>query len=162
MHVKRTILLRNWKVTKYWRIVSQNMKQKKKWIKAIPNANLRVSKDTVVCALHWPSGFEEIKVNGKSRPKDPPSIWPGVPSSQVPTSCPPPRPTKKASSSIRSVEEHELSEILSSDKVTFKSLKENLLKKSEGILSTFVMFYYRIYILCSISAIFKWSTSFSC
>ena len=35
--------------------------EKGKWIKAIPNANLRVSKDTVVCALHWPSGFEGIE-----------------------------------------------------------------------------------------------------
>ena len=26
--------------------------EKKKWIKAVPNANLRVSKDTAVCALH--------------------------------------------------------------------------------------------------------------
>ena len=69
-------------------------REKEKWIKAVPNANLRVSKDNVDCALHWPSGFEEIKVNGKSRPKDPPSIWPGVPSIQVPTSSPPPRPTK--------------------------------------------------------------------
>ena len=72
------------------------MKQKKKnGLKLIPNANLRVSKDTVVCALHWPSGFEEIKVNGKSRPKDPPSIWPGVPSGQVPKSSPPTRLTHK-------------------------------------------------------------------
>ena len=30
--------------------------EKEKWIKAIANANLRVSKDTAVCALHWPSG----------------------------------------------------------------------------------------------------------
>ena len=33
--------------------------EREKWIKAIPNANLRVSKNTVVCALCWPSGFEE-------------------------------------------------------------------------------------------------------
>ena len=42
-------------------------KQMQKWIIVIPNTNLRVCKDTVVCALNWPSGFEEIKVNGKSR-----------------------------------------------------------------------------------------------
>ena len=30
--------------------------EKEKWIKAIANANLRVGKDTAVCALHWPSG----------------------------------------------------------------------------------------------------------
>ena len=52
--------------------------EKEKWIKAIPKANLRVSKDAVVCAIHSPSDFEVIKVNGKSRPKYPPSIWPGV------------------------------------------------------------------------------------
>ena len=90
--------------------------EKEKWIKAIPNANLRASKETVVSALNWPSGFEEIKVNGKSRPKDPPSIWPGVTSSQVPTWSPP-RPTKKACSSTRSVEEDQLSGILRSDKL---------------------------------------------
>ena len=28
-------------------------------IKAIPNANLRVSKDIVVCALHWPLGLRK-------------------------------------------------------------------------------------------------------
>ena len=26
--------------------------EKEEWIKAVPNANLRVSKDTAVCALH--------------------------------------------------------------------------------------------------------------
>ena len=96
--------------------------------KGIPNLNLRVSKDTVVCVLHWPSGFEEIKVNGKFRPNNPLLIWPGVASSQVPISSPPPRPTKKTCSSTRSIEEDQLSEFLSSDKVTFISLKENLLK----------------------------------
>ena len=96
-------------------------KEKEKWIEAVPNANLRVSKDIVVCALHWPSGFEDIKVNGKSRPKDPPSIWPGVPSSQTPTAS-------KPCSSTRSIEEDQLSEFLSSDKVTFTSLKDSLLK----------------------------------
>ena len=76
-------------MTKYRCIVfPKNKTKKEKWIRAIPNANLRVSKDIVVCALHWPSGFEEIKVNGKSRLKDLPSIWPGVPSSQVATSFP--------------------------------------------------------------------------
>ena len=54
----KTILLRNGKVAKYRCIVSQKMREKEKWIKAIPNANLRVSKDTVVCAS---SGLEEIK-----------------------------------------------------------------------------------------------------
>ena len=136
-------------------------KEKEKWIKAVPNANLRVSKDIVVCALHWPSGFEDIQVNGKSRPKDPPSIWPGVPSSQTRTASKPQRPTKKACSSTRSIEEDQLSEFLSSDKVIFTSLKENLLKSLEESLVHLSCFIYRRDTLCSISAVFNWSISFS-
>ena len=37
--------------------------EKENWIKAIPNTNLRISRDTVVCALHWPSDFDQ-----KTRP----------------------------------------------------------------------------------------------
>ena len=36
-----------------------------------------------------------MKVNRKSGPNDPRSIGSGVPSSQVPTSLPPPGPTKR-------------------------------------------------------------------
>ena len=41
-YVKQTVLPRNRKVTKGQCIYSQKMKQKKKWIKAISNTNLRV------------------------------------------------------------------------------------------------------------------------
>ena len=89
--------------------------EKEKWIKAVPNANLRVTRDTVVCELHQPSGFEEIKVNGKSGPKDLPSIWPGVPSSQVPTSSPPTRPTKKlvqAHAALKKINDQSFSDVI--------------------------------------------------
>ena len=55
---------------KYSFIVLQ--KEKEKWIKTIPNANSRVSKETVVFVLHRPSRFEEIKVDGISRLNEPP------------------------------------------------------------------------------------------
>ena len=62
--------LKSDKISKYR--FSKDETEKEKWIKAVRNANFRVSKDTVVCALHWP-GFEEIKVNGnldqKTRPR---------------------------------------------------------------------------------------------
>ena len=48
-------------------------------------------------------------------------IWPGVPSSQVLTSSPPPRFTIKASSDTTSIAD-QLSEFLGSGKVTFTSL----------------------------------------
>ena len=62
--------------------------------------------------------------------------------SQVPTSSPPQRLGKEACSSARSIEEDQLSDFVSSDKITFTSLKENLLKNT----------------LCSISTVFNWST----
>ena len=48
--------------------------EKERWIKALRNANLRESKDSVVSAFHWPSCFTEIKVNGNISP---PLICPG-------------------------------------------------------------------------------------
>ena len=37
---------------------------------------------------HWPDGYETVAVNGKVRPKDPPSVFPGVKPSQIPTPQP--------------------------------------------------------------------------
>lgn len=34
--------------------------ERKAWISAIPNANLSITNDTVVCELHWPSDFETV------------------------------------------------------------------------------------------------------
>ena len=52
-----------------------------KWIKSVPNTNLNVTNNTVIC----PSNFDIINVHGKIHPKSPPSVYPGVPSSQMPT-----------------------------------------------------------------------------
>ena len=96
---KKAILLRS-RISVYR---FQKDKTEKIWIKAIPNAHLRVSKDTSACTLRWSSRFEEIKVNRKSQQKDSPKIWEGEPtgaSSQVPTLSPPLPPTTKACSSI--------------------------------------------------------------
>ena len=64
------------------------------------------------------------KSQWKITTKDPSSIWPSVPSSQVTTPSTAPRPTKKACSSTRSIEEDQISEFLSN--VT--SLNENVFK----------------------------------
>ena len=39
----------------------------------------------LLCQQHWPSNFHTIEVHEKIRPKNTPSVWPGVPSSQIPT-----------------------------------------------------------------------------
>ena len=55
----------------------------------MPNANLIVNERSVVCEMHWPAGYETKSVNGKLRPKNPPSVWPGVPVSQIPSTSKP-------------------------------------------------------------------------
>ena len=97
------------------------------WVGAIPNAELTVGKNSVVCELHWPSGFETVMCYGKPRPKHPPSIWPNVPSSQIPTPAPSPRSTKRSSCFVRNVEEDEIGDFQRRDSVTFDELKKKLL-----------------------------------
>ena len=63
--------------------------EKNRRIQAVPNANLIVNESTVVCELHWPAGYETKSVNGKLRRKNPPSVWPGVPVSQIPSTFKP-------------------------------------------------------------------------
>ena len=43
--------------------------EKQNWIKVIPNDNLTVNQNTVICELHWPEDYEKIKAKGgKLRP----------------------------------------------------------------------------------------------
>ena len=63
--------------------------ERERWCKAVPNADLKVTDNTVICEEHWPEHFEKISFYGKLRPKNPPSVWKGIPKCQIP-SIPPP------------------------------------------------------------------------
>ena len=100
---------------------------RKKWIRAVPY----MSEDDfngykcppVLCAKHWPSDFETTKsVNGKIRPKHPPTVFPGVPSSEIPTPEPLPRPTKRASFEVRTTLEDQMGKFLEADRLSNESL----------------------------------------
>ena len=60
-------------------------REREQWIKSVPNANLNVTNNTVIYQQHGPSNFDTIEVHGKICPKNPPSVWPDVPSNQIPT-----------------------------------------------------------------------------
>lgn len=107
--------------------------EKKAWISAIPNDKLVVSGDTVVCEIHWPAGFETISTRGKLRPKHPPSVWPNVPASQIPTPAPAPRTTKRSSFLERNTEEDQFDEFLKRDNVSFGEMKEKLLANERDL-----------------------------
>ena len=70
-------------------------REREQWIKSVPNANLNVTNNNVICQEHWPSDFDTIEVHGKIRPKNPPSVCPGVSTSQIPTSSAVQRTIKK-------------------------------------------------------------------
>lgn len=111
-----------------------------RWVKAIPNKDFVPTEHKGVCALHWPPGFETIRIGGHDVPKYPPSVWPHIPSSQVPTPPPPPRPTSRASSSVRTREEDQLSDFSAMDSVTFSQLKDKLFAPKKDLPAPVITF----------------------
>ena len=111
----------------------KDLSEREAWISAIPNANFTASTDTVVCELHWPCGFETVKKCGKCRPKNPPSVWPNVPSSQIPTPADPPRTTKLALNSMRNAEPDQLESFLNNDNVTLCDMENKLLANKRDL-----------------------------
>ena len=112
--------------------------ERKRWMKAIPRDNIPDKPDTVVCAKHFPPNFPVVKVKGRERPKDPPSIFENLPKSLLPTPPPPKRLTTKATSSSRrlSSEKDELSIFLEADKISsFQSICDILSKdRLDGVI----------------------------
>ena len=96
--------------------------ERERWMKAIPRDNIPDSPNTVVCIKHFPEGFETVSVKGKLRPKNPPSVFPDLPKSLIPTSVPKARTTCRSRSSVRSVEPDQLQEYLQQDSVSFDLL----------------------------------------
>ena len=88
--------------TKTFRLPS-DPEERQRWIKAILRDNIPDRSDTVVCAKHFPSGFPVIKVKGRERPRDPPSIFDNIPKSLLPTPPPPKQRTLRAESFTRSL-----------------------------------------------------------
>ena len=83
-----------------------------KWISAIPQIGLKVTKSTVVCKKHWPNSAKFKIVRGKECPIDPPSVFENVTKSCIPTNSAPPRLSTRALSSFRNQQPHEIDEFL--------------------------------------------------
>ena len=94
---------------------------------------------TVVCAKHFPSNFQVIKVKGRERPRDPPSVFELLLKSLVPTPPPAKRRTMKAESSVRSVKEDELSKFVELDNIDSFEIFCNSL--SQGRLNDSIFYY---------------------
>ena len=100
----------------------KNTEERARWVKAIPRDNIPDHPDTVVCSKHWPSDTPMIKIYGKLKSKDPPSIFHNIPPSMVPTPPAQPRSTSKALSSSRSIVPDQIEKFTEMD--TIKSFEE--------------------------------------
>ena len=89
------------------------VEQTQLWKTAIPR-NWNITSNTVVCAKHWPIGFESYQHYGKIRPVNPPSVFPHVPKSCV-THVPQKRATEKSLVENRSIIADQMQEFSSSD-----------------------------------------------
>ena len=118
----------------------KNKEERQQWIKSVPNANLNVTNNTVICQQYWPSNFDTIEVHGKIRPKNPLLVWPGVPSSQIPTLSAVQRNIKKTSSPVRNQIADGLSAFLELDKINYTNFKESLLNDQKDFVCPVVAF----------------------
>ena len=48
-------------------------------MKAMPCTNITPRQDSVICENRWPESYPTFSIKGTTRPKDTPSVWPGVP-----------------------------------------------------------------------------------
>ena len=79
-----------------------------------------------MCSQHWPADTPMIKFYGKLRPKNPPSIFPGIPKSMIPTPPPEQRKTsqQKTLPSNRNIIPDEIDVFMAKDLIRFGELKE--------------------------------------
>lgn len=102
-----------------------SVEEKQRWITAIPlidRERVTTMKEPVLCIKHWPVGFPTKTVNGKPRPINPPSVFHGVPLSQIPTPQPKPRTTTKARYDSRTRIEDEIDKFLAGDKIDWETI----------------------------------------
>ena len=110
-----------------------DFEERQRWLKSIPRDNIPDERDTVVGVKHFPLHFPVIKVKGRERPRDPPSIFDDIPKSLLPTSPPPKRRTLRAESSTRSLKKDELSTFLEIDRIdSFHKLNATISQERIG------------------------------
>ena len=77
--------------------------------------------------------------NSHLRPAYHPSVWPGIPASQIPTPVTP-RPTKRSSSGARNFREDELPEFFKKDKANFEEIQNEFIVNKRVMAVDYVAF----------------------
>ena len=93
----------NYDGTPYVKVISfpKDPEERERWILAMPNQNesLRCLKEIYICYKHF--NCEWVSVKGGKRPKEPPSIFPGIPKSTLKQVASTSRPTSFSTSASR-------------------------------------------------------------
>ena len=103
------------------------------WIRALPYRDLNVNSNSVICVKHCPENYPTVKLRGKERLHNRPSVWPLARyESCIPTlaAAPPPRPTQRKSFTVRSMQPWKMDEFLKLDKVNYDMLTNRILKEN--------------------------------
>ena len=112
--------------------------EKEAWRKAIPMTNLPTSNTTVVCERHWPPGYETTTAHGKVRPKNPRSVFDGLPASIWPSTPAKPRTTQRSNAAVRTHQPDELQKFIDIDRIkSFDELKSGIVNRGKNFLSRF-------------------------
>ena len=94
----------------------------------------------MICEKHWPESYPTDSIKGGTRPKDPPSVWPGAPQSCVPRPTPAPRSTKKSSMEVRNSKPDELHSFREMDKVSYNDIVDRVVTKNHNFRCPVVAF----------------------
>ena len=100
----------------------RNQEELSRWLKTTPYENFTISKNSVICEKHWPASYPTESRKGKIRPRETPSVWPGVPQSCVPTPDAPPRKTLKSSFEVRGAQPDEMNMFQEQDRVNYSDI----------------------------------------
>lgn len=102
----------NYDGTPYVKVISfpKDPEERERWILAMPNEkeSLRRLKEIYICETHF--NCEWVSVKGGKRPKQPPSIFPGIPKSALKQVTSAPRPTSSSTSQSRAKKVHAAAE----------------------------------------------------
>ncbi|XP_047142826.1 uncharacterized protein LOC124817080 [Hydra vulgaris] len=103
----------------------REISEKNNWFMSIPRSHWTLTKYSVVCKLHWAEDAEFTLYRGKLRPINPPSVFPNISKSCLPS--PPPKMRKTlSSSSKRGIEKDELEDYRIIDNLKFEDIEKYL------------------------------------
>ena len=95
----------------------------------------------MICEKHWQESYPTVSIKGRTRPKDPPSVWPGVSQSCVPDlSCSTKYKKKKSFIEVLNSKPDELDSFRELDKLSYNNIVDRVVIKKHNFRCPVVVF----------------------